>query len=299
MPIDLRIHFSGLCAYLYPANDQFDVVLVDARHPTDPQHDAGMHPHFPKMSVSTGHLAELPEGWLPEQMRQPSQLVPDMMGDVLAIFDLDFEEITIPTSTRLFVHDDARPGEIPGPNPAERQTLGWTASLDQLGFTQDKLRPECTGPLSSDGKVVARIHLNGGTVSCDHIFQREQAFIRWSFDPPPALPLTQALGDIVVIDMTLPSPDEVSNFKGHIISTTQPPLVLEPLENERIDLVFGNIIGHLLPETDAIPHFGWYYELLTQPPEVGARPIPRRASGAMTTSKTGCAQATGRFRKKD
>jgi hypothetical protein len=288
MSIDVRIHFTGLCAYLRPeTKDRFDVILVDARTPSDAQHAAGMHPHVPTVAVSTTQLQDHPED------RQPDRLVPDTTGDVVAIFDLDFEELSIPTSTLLTVTDFARPGDVPGTDPDDQKTLGWMAPLTKLNFNRDTLRSECTGDLSTRGAVVARMRLYGGTVTCGRVLQHDGAFARWHFSPTPSSPLTQALGDLVFVDMTIPSPKEVEGFKGHIFSNQRPPITLEPFAGERVDVVVGNIITHLEAQSgqDAIPHFGWYYELMRIPPDLGKRPLPLRENlGSKTTTRIICAQ---------
>jgi hypothetical protein len=291
MPFPLRILVNGLTACIRPrpAAGEIDFLLVDARHPTGSQMDAGMHPHEPFLAVR-GHALSTHPG-----NRQPDRDVAGIDGDILAVFDLSREVLRIATRSPLEPVTFPADGEAPR-TPADAATLGWIVSLERFGSGVDKLDPACFGDLAT-GPVVARMEITGGKISCQRLIRRDGDFqifeFRTSAQARPKGP-RKALGDLIAVEMTVDSQEKDGVVR--ITSSSRPALELAPPPaGERIDLVIGNLhLDHPAPSPADGGHFRWYYELLGERPPLDERPIPFAAALGPTTSASGvCPQMLG------
>jgi hypothetical protein len=282
MAFSARIVFTDLCALVRPSPLELDFLLVDARSPSPEQEAAGMQRHEPLLGISIKHLS------LDPVSRSPDRLVPELGGDVLALFELSREELEFLTPSLLDVVSYPLPLAVPR-SRLEEETLDWIAALGPLGFAPTALHPAALGNLAT-GPVVSRVKITGGRVTCKRVIRGDGQCRQFEFrSAPGATPVggCRALGDLVQVEFTMPSIEEnngpqITSSSGRSIS------ILSPLDGSPVDLLVGNMTldPPLLTSEGSATHFRWFYELLQSPPPLLERVIPFvSALGPLTASK--------------
>lgn len=282
MAFPIRLVFTDLCAYFHLSSTELAVILVDAKSPTEDQAAAGMHPHEPVLVVPVKYLSLDPAN------RSPDRLVPELGGDALAVFVLDREELQLATPSATDFVNYPLTSAVPL-SCLEEKSLAWIASLEQLGFTPDALSPAVLGDLSA-GPVAARVKVAGGRVTCSRVIRVGSHYRQFEFRSTPAGPLVggrRALGDLVEVELTMPSVEEnggpqITSSAGGDVS------ILEPADGSKVDLLVGNMTldpALLASGGSAATHFRWFYELLQSSPPPLQRVIPFSAAlGPLTSS---------------
>jgi len=271
MAFPARLVFTDLCAYFRRSVEELAVVLVDARTATEEQREAGMHPHEPVLAVPVRNLSPDPEN------RVPDRLVPALDGDALAVFVLDREEIRLASPSPFDVATYRRTGSCPLSCVDER-SFEWIASLNQLGFTRDGLAPAVLGDLH-EGPVVSRIEVTGGRITCGRVIRADGEYRQFELRSNPEAPAVgepQALGDLVEVELTMPTVDE--NAGPQILSSLGRSIsILASPDGSKVELLVGNMSldpGLLSAGNAVATHFRWFYELLQDPPPLFERTIP-------------------------
>lgn len=283
MAFDLRIVVTGLCTLTQdPDTRDLVVLFVNATQANEEQSRLGMHVHIPFLGVKVGEWVEHHSHW------HPSSMAPTLTGGALGVFELANEELRIETSTPLQL-DRTKPQDRSPKTPSEESNLSWIPELPRVDESCGRLDPSCLGDF--DGRVIARLRVTGGRVSCSKVARSGANPLLWDFKTSPGRESlhTQSIGDRIAIDMTVPSPDENDGY-SHIVSSRngRSLLLAEPEPRQRIDIVLGNLplSEHQHGEPAEIGHYRWLYELSRNPPRLDERPVPflSEQSGRFTAS---------------
>lgn len=293
MAFNLRVIFTGLCAYI-PEHDWLNTILVATDDATaDPS--LGMHRHDPFMAVSL-------ESWVRGgNNRQPDALVADLKGDTLAFFWLGREELTIRSGIPLSLERYDPGCEIPR-TQREAGNLSWIPSIGSL-LRGDEFVVDESILRDFPGSVASRVRIQGGQVRTQNVARGEDGFLLWEFKTHPAGPALrrQALGDLVAVELTVPDAEEERDAPQVLSTRRGGSLFLSPTSvTDRVDLVIGNLtlrdphaLHHVHDAREGLGHFRWFYELLPEghrPPR-DRRPIPFPAGlGAMRPTGGTCPQ---------
>ncbi|HTG31315.1 MAG TPA: hypothetical protein VLB76_00190 [Thermoanaerobaculia bacterium] len=265
-----RIIFTDLCALVRPSPQELDVLLVDARLPTPEQEAAGMHRHEPLLGVPIKHLSLDPAN------RPPDRLVPELGGDTLALFELSREELGISTPSLMDVVSYPLPLATPR-SLLEEETLDWIAKVSPSPFSLATLHSACLGNLST-GPVISRVKITGGRVTCKRVIRADGQYRQFEFRSAPGVPpvgTRRALGDLVQVELAMPSTEEnngpqITSSSGIGIS------ILSPADDSPVNLLVGNLgLDSQISLSEGVAtHFRWFYELLQSPPSLMERLIP-------------------------
>jgi hypothetical protein len=163
---DVKVRFRGLCPFVPGANlDKGEQpawvgsFLVNASRQNREQFRAMDLPvHLPFLFVKGSDLVGQSRG------SQAQMMIP-----------LDFEDIVFvpPNGTQKqltvnFAHNPAPAGTVPA-NPAEDRLFNWVTPMSAVLARSGKVDPDCFAPQPRENRIVARVHIDHGTLETDRL----------------------------------------------------------------------------------------------------------------------------------
>ena len=185
MPFNLRVTFSGLCAFVpnqpiaaaAPANvkpTRMDVVMVDARTWGKAVDTSDLKPHFPIAVIDAGNLLSsngVPPGRL-EWRLDRRELSFDVQSSAANDFVL---------AQGAFSNGPLAPGMKAVPTPLRQDDFGWGVHMQVPAPTFAKIDPACWKGPESKGLVAARAVIDRGRLATRGFTSATSAW--YFFDP--------------------------------------------------------------------------------------------------------------------
>lgn len=289
---ELRIFFTGMVGFMRSQEGRFRAVLLSTKN--------GKHIHL----GNGGHVEVLPHEsllvFVPEAASNSSG------QESPGVFRLDDEEVLISpvgekngnsgkfkTGVELVkTLPVGQKGKLPKPpklpkNPKQTRDFSWTAdmqrTLDGAGF---QLKPEVLDP-KPGGLIVSHLTLDRGTVETFQLTKFNGIINALEFRSSAnkvVANYTQALSDITLVRVPIDAASLSVSTVQYGTGAKKASVQLRPLSlsgkktgKKVIDLLMCNISPKLKQGEKVsarAEHFLMYYDLLSNPPGVGDRPIP-------------------------
>jgi len=296
--IILRIFFSGLMAFV-PSKDgkELTVLVVSAPHGARLADGNELTHHTPILLVRAGKCEPAPcpardpkiGKFLfggPTAERAGASLARAVSGGgawLLGSSDLSLPGATAEleiSATRKSTASGA-PDVVPH-TPKEREDFSWVPRLSAIAPGIGRIKPELLGDHPPASLIAARLRLRSGRVITYSVIPVDKKVrpIRFNTAPgAPDAPFTQALANWVEAEVRIQG-DAVELVDTNFETGAQRTFKFAP-QNNLVEMAILNFppLVHLAPDVSRpVPkrgqHFEVYYDLVTNPPAPGQRPVP-------------------------
>lgn len=317
MPIELRITFSGLMAYVIE-DKKIDVLILASR-----EHSGSVGGHHPHADLHTPALL------LPMHRLKKGSSGPDMVVDAgidaqeygVWLLKDSFCEVRLDDkapSGKVYYRQD--PSNKPIPDDCNQDSLFWLANVSKAAMMECKYRPECLPPHPNPHFVTAAARIEDGSVVAYWSTPDAKTQI-FRFRPPRdseessncdphghATPLPeweesattvyrQALAD--GIHWTVHAEKHVDILLHSLAGARMRAITIVPIESNQLVVKAAvsnkpSTVGGKPPfgaGANEISHFGLYYDMVEPAPPLMSRRLPGIVG--VSTRDSRCPGSTG------
>lgn len=296
--IILRIFFSGLMAFV-PGQDgkELTVLVINAAHGTKLADGSELSHHTPILLVRASKCEPAPcraddpnigtvlfGGPTPE--RAGDSLAKAVAGGgawLLKSSDLSLPGATAPLQISATRRSTASGKPDPVPHDAtEREDFSWVPRLGAITPGIGEVKPELLGKHPPASLIAARFHLNSGRVITYSVIPVDKKVRPIHFNTAPGAAdasFTQALANWVEVEVRIQG-DAVELVDDNFETGVKQTRKFVP-QNNVVEMAILNFPSFVSKPADAKPpipkrgqHFEVYYDLVTNPPSPGQRPVP-------------------------